>query len=414
MIETDILIIGGGASGLFASLILKDAGKEVIIVESQNRIGKKLLTTGNGRCNITNRKIKSPYKMYHSDNPDIIAKVLDKFGVDDTINLFSYYGLPIVELEKGKMYPMSLQASSVVDIFLLNLEERKIPVYLNSKVIDIKKDKKGFIVETDNEENHYFKCNKILVACGGKTAPNTGSDGSLYGILERLGHRFIPTLPSIVQLKLDYEHLKSISGVRFDCLATIYVDNELRRQEFDEILFTDYGISGPAIYLLSREASVGTSRNLPVNIKLDLFSHISEKELAEMLANRFAIMSERSIANGLIGLVHKKLIPALLKDSGINVLHKPCESLTHKELKKLTKTLKNWTFKCTGTLGFTNAQAMIGGVDTRDINPDTLESKLVKGLFFAGEVMDVDGDCGGMNLQWAWSSAYVASINMTK
>ena len=128
MIKTDILIIGGGASGLFASLVLKDNGKNVVVVEGQNRIGKKLLTTGNGRCNITNRRIKPPYTMYHSENPEIITKVLNQFGVDDTINLFNYYGLPIIELEKGKMYPMSLQASSVVDIFLLNLEEKGIQV----------------------------------------------------------------------------------------------------------------------------------------------------------------------------------------------------------------------------------------------------------------------------------------------
>lgn len=414
MIKTDILIIGGGASGLFASLVLKDNGKNVVVVEGQNRIGKKLLTTGNGRCNITNRRIKPPYTMYHSENPEIITKVLNQFGVDDTINLFNYYGLPIIELEKGKMYPMSLQASSVVDIFLLNLEERGIPVYLNSKVIDIQKQQHYFLIETNNEENRYFKCKKVLVACGGKTAPNTGSDGSLYTVLERLGHRFIPTLPTIVQLKLDYEHLKSISGVRFDCLASIYVNGVLMRQEFDEVLFTDYGISGPAIFLLSREASVSSNRNLPVTIELDLFSEFSDKELENFLINRFAVMTERTISNSLIGMVNKKLIPALLKDSGITDLHKSCDKLTHKELKNLVKTMKHWRFKCTGTLGFNNAQAMIGGIDTKDINPDTLESKLVKGLYFAGEVIDVDGDCGGMNLQWAWSSGYVAAIHMSK
>lgn len=409
MITTDSIIIGGGASGVLASLVASDLGANVSIVEGQNRILRKVLITGNGRCNISNKNIVYPYRNFHSNNKEFYQKILDKFTVNDTVELFYIYGLPIIQTREGKMYPQSLQASSVIDLLLLNLEERNIPVYLNNKVNSIIKKDNKFIIRTDN---NLFEAKKILIACGGKANPNTGSDGSIFTILKKLGHNIIKPLPSIVQLKLDYEHLKAISGVRFDALASVIVDGEVKRKEFDEVLFTDYGISGPAILQLSREASIGLDKNKDVKIVLDLFPHHSEDELKEILDIRFSLFSHRSIFQFLIGFIHKKLITALLKDLGLDSIHKTCFSLTHKEKVNLIKLLKNWEFKCIDTNGFINAQTTIGGVDTNEVSSETLESKLIKGLYFSGEVLDVDGDCGGYNLQWAWSSGYVAGSNL--
>ncbi|QVK17383.1 NAD(P)/FAD-dependent oxidoreductase [Mycoplasmatota bacterium] len=414
MISTDVLIIGGGASGLLAGLAACDLGKQVVIVEGANRIAKKILTTGNGRCNITNHKIKMPYQTFHGQNPTFFQSVLNQFTVEDTINLFNIYGLPLTTLNDGKMYPKSLQASSVVNLFLMNIEERDIPVYLNSKVINIKKQNNKFLVESTNSDNQYFLANKVLIACGGSAAPNTGSDGSINRIIKQFGHNIIKPLPTIVQLKLEYKHLKAISGVRFDALASIMVNQEMKRQEYDEVLFTDYGISGPAILQLSRYASVGLSHNQEVKISLDLFSKQSKQEMKDYFDARFALFGHRTVFQSLIGVLHKKLIPVILKNSGITDIHKTCDSLTYQEKIKLYQTLKNWTFICNGTNGFKNAQSTIGGVDTTEVYDKTLQSKLVEGLYFSGEVLDVDGDCGGYNLQWAWSSGYLAGKNMSE
>lgn len=414
MIRTDIMIIGGGASGIFAALIAHDLGANVCLIEGQNRLAKKLLATGNGRCNISNQKIKMPFVNYHSNNKSFYQKVLNKFTVKDTVAQFNYYGLPITSLADGRMYPESLQASSVIDLLLLNLEERKIPIYLESKVTKINKLNDEFIVEVNNDNNNLFSARKLLIACGGMASPHTGSDGSIYDILRSLGHKINQPLPTIVQLKLTYNYLKSISGVRFDALAKVCVDGIIKRQDYDEVLFTDYGISGKAILQLSHEASIALHKKQDVKIRIDLFPHLSEEELKNILDTRYELFSHRSIYQVLIGFIHKKLIPVILKDSEIIDIHKTCYSLTYQEKLRLKQNLKNWTFTCIDTNGFKNAQGTIGGVDTGNINSETLESKIVKDLYFAGEVIDVVGDCGGFNLQWAWSSGYIAGSNLVK
>lgn len=402
------IVIGGGSSGMLAAIVAKDYGQDVAIIEGGNRVGRKLITTGNGRCNITNRRIKPPYENYHSSNQGFYQSVLDQLTVDDTIGLFYSLGLPIIELTKGRMYPQSLQASSVVDILRLNIEERNIPVYLDTKVTDITKDESNnqFVIETSGEIPTFY-AEKVIVAAGGVSVTRTGSDGSMHEILTKFGHRITPLLPTIVQLKLDYPRLAAVSGVRFDALAKVSVDGEVMRSSLDEVLFTQYGISGPAIYDICRAASVGTYEKKKVYIHLDLFPERSMDELIDFFEGHFAMFSHRTLNNALNGIVDKKLIPALLKDAGIDNIHLPVIELEYYERLRFYQLLKDWTFICYDTNGFPNAQATIGGVDTRDVDPDTLESKLIKNLYFSGEILDVDGDCGGFNLQWAWSSGYV-------
>ena len=413
MIHHDLIIVGGGASGLFAAINAKDLGLDVAIIESNDRVGKKILTTGNGRCNISNNTISFPFFNYHSENSGFFTKALSSLSVEDTKNIFLSLGLPIIELKNGKLYPKSLQASSVVDILRLALEDRSIPLYTECKVKSIHKDKK-FKLSTSNEDKKLFTCNKLILACGGKSAVKTGSDGTGYNLAKSLGHSIINTIPGIVQLKLNSPYLKSISGVKFDGFATLLVDDEPIRKEFGEILFTDYGISGPPILQLSGHASKALLNNKKVEILVDMMPEEDYKEIGNFIECHFGLLSHRPVIDSLIGVVNKKLIPTILKASNITNLHMPCYELTWEDKKNLINILKSWKFTCVDTNGFNQAQVTIGGINTKEVNSDTLESKLVKNLYFSGEILDVDGDCGGFNLQWAWSSGYFVANNIAK
>lgn len=413
MIYHDVVIIGGGASGLTAAITAKDFGLDVAIVEGTDRIGKKILTTGNGRCNITNSLIGFPFTNFHSMNDGFFIKTLSKFSVEDTKAFFLNLGLPIIELEKGKNYPQSLQASSVVDILKMAIDEREIPVYNSFKVKSIHKSKGKFTLSTGNEDSTVIKCKKLIMACGGKSAPKTGSDGFGYTLAKSLGHSIIEPNPAIVQLKLSHNKLKALSGIKFNGYAEVLCNEKSIRKDFGEILFTDYGISGPPILQISREASLNCFKGENVKIVVDMMPDKSLKELEDFLEGHFAMLSCREVINSLIGVINKKMIPILLKEAGIEDLHKPCYELTWKEKKALVKLMKSWEFKCIGTNGFQAAQVTTGGINTKEVDPETLESKFVDNLYFCGELLDVDGDCGGFNLQWAWSSGFTAALSCT-
>ncbi len=407
----DLIIVGGGASGIMAAIMAKDLGIDVAILESNDRIGKKILTTGNGRCNITNKNIN--VLRYHSENKTFFNKVFENFTLKNTVEFFNSIGLYLVTLDSDKMYPMSLQASSVLDVFRFALEEREVPIYLNHKVKEINY-KNKFIIDCVNEEN--FICNKLLLCTGGKSAPKTGSDGSGFTLAKKLGHSIVNPIPALVQLKLNHSKLKALSGVKFDGNAHIYVNDKLRRSEFGEVLFTDYGISGPPILQLSRIASYNLSKGKDISLKIDMMSNFSKDELKDFLENHFGTYSYRSVHDALIGIINKKIIPIILKEANIDNIHKPCWSLEWEEKEMLLSLLKEWTFKVSGTNSFDNAQVTAGGVDTKEVDENTLQSKIVPNLYFAGEILDVDGDCGGFNLQWAWSSTSVVikSLKMSE
>jgi predicted Rossmann fold flavoprotein len=406
----DILIVGGGAAGIAAAIASRDMGMDVAIIEGSDRIGKKLLSTGNGRCNISNTDL-NPSK-YHSENPSFPGHILDRFGYNDTLDFFSLLGLPLTALEVGKVYPLSLQASSVLDIFRLALDERGISVYLDSKVKEVKRLKKGFRLVTNAGE--VFECSRLIICCGGKSFPASGSDGSGFTLAKQLGHSIVKPIPSLVQLKLRYDHLKALSGVKFDGYAKVLSREGESGQEYGEILFTDYGISGPPVLQLSRKASYALSKGEAVHIIADMMPGMTSPQLEEFLENHFATFSYRSVMNSLIGVVNKKLIPIILREAGIRDIHKPCVELTVMEKRKLYGVMKAWSFEVYDTNSFKNAQVTAGGVDTREVFEDTLESRIVPDLYFAGEVLDVDADCGGFNLQWAWATGYIAAMSSAK
>ena len=401
----ELIVIGGGAAGIMAAITAKDLGVDVAIIEANDRIGKKILATGNGRCNITNSYATAD--RYHSENYDFYAPVLNAFDTASTKIFFNSLGLSLIELEEGKLYPMSLQASSVLDIFRLTLEEKSIPIYVNNKVKNICISKNSFKIVTVSEE--IFYSTKIILAAGGSAAPKTGSDGNGYSLAKQLGHNVIKPLPALVQLKLDHHSLKALAGIKFDGTVSVFTNGKCLRKEPGEVLFTDYGISGPPILQVSRAASYELSKRKNVALLLDMFPAMEEAELIAFLENHWGTFSYRSVHDSLIGIINKKLIPIVLKEAKISSIHKPCMDLTWEEKKSLIKLFKSWEFIVSATNIFGDAQVTAGGVDTLQINSETLESKLVKNLYFAGEIVDVDGDCGGFNLQWAWSSGYISA-----
>ncbi|WBW97637.1 NAD(P)/FAD-dependent oxidoreductase [Oceanirhabdus sp. W0125-5] len=402
----DIIVIGGGASGIMASLVAKDMGSDVAIIEHKDRVAKKILVTGNGRCNISNNSID--INNYHtSSSKELIKNILSNFSLNDTKDFFKSIGLNLTLLENDKLYPLSLQASSVVDLLLFSLNDKSIPLYLNTQVFDISKKDNKFLIVTNNEE---YSCNKLIIATGGKSYPKTGSDGSGYKYAKIFKHNIVKLMPAIVQVTLNYPKLKALSGVKFNGNATVFVNKKMIRSEYGEILFTDYGISGPPILQLSGIIS----RNSNCTIDLDLFPEMSIDNLSDFLESHWGIVGYRSIHDSFIGLLNKKLIPIFLKDCGIHNIHKPCWEITSDEHNVIINTLKSWKFIATGTKSFDSAQVTSGGVSLDEINPVTLESTKEKNLFFCGEILDVDGDCGGYNLQWAWSSGAVAGKNASK
>jgi predicted Rossmann fold flavoprotein len=419
-----LFIIGAGAAGLMAAVTARDLGIDSAILESNDRIGKKILTTGNGRCNITNESTATGTDeavalslKYHSNQAGFALPVLQQFGIRQTIDFFSMLGLPLVSLEDGRMYPMSLQAASVLDIFRLALEDRNVPVYFKNKVLDIKVSVEHprftIVCQTEEEKQAVYTSEYLFLCTGGLTAPNTGTDGSGYTLAQHMGHTLIDPVPAIVQLKLQYPHLKALSGIKFEGLAHIIVNGETIRSEYGEILFTDYGISGPPILQLSRKAAYNLGKGESVTLSLDLMPARSEDEVVEFLEMHWGAFGHRTVADSLIGVINKKLIPVLLKEAGMDQVQLLCQELTGESKKSFYRLMKRWDFIVTDTNSFTNAQATAGGIDTTELKVGTLESKLIPGLYLAGEVMDVDGDCGGYNLQWAWSSGYVAAVALS-
>lgn len=414
MIYHELIVLGGGASGLMASVAARDFGLDVAIVEGTDRVGKKILTTGNGRCNITNSLIAFPFLNYHSNNDGFYCKALNSLSVEDTKAFFLNIGLPIVELTKGRNYPQSLQASSVVDVFRFALEDKSIALYNSFKVHRIEERKGKYILHSKDENMEPISCKKLIIATGGKSAVPTGSDGSGYKLAENLGHSIINQSAAIVQLKLEHPALKALSGIKFDGFAEVVSDGISLRKEFGEILFTNYGISGPPILQISREAVRRAESGNDVKIIVDLTPDKSQEELEAFLEGHFAMIGHRKVIDSLVGVVNKKLIPILLREAGIRDTQKAAYDLTWKEKATLYKLFKHWEFKCIGGNGFNAAQVTVGGVNTKEVNPETLESKLKKNIYFCGEVLDVDGDCGGFNLQWAWSSGFLAALSCSK
>lgn len=398
----DIAIVGGGASGMVAAISAARAGVKVVILEHMDRIGKKILATGNGKCNYTNED--QSLEHYRGEHPEFILPVMEQFGFEKTVSFFEELGI-YPKVKNGYYYPASEQAASVLDVLRMELDYLKIEVSLECEVLKVKKTENFFEITTGCGQ---FFAKKLLFSTGLKASPKTGSDGSAIPHIEKLGHHFKDIVPALVQLQGKQPFFKALAGIRAEINANLYINDAYVTSEKGELQLTDYGISGIPVFQLSRFASKALHRKEKVMVLLDFAPQMGGKELFRLLEKRMHVFGkEKTASEALIGLFNKKLIEVLLKESQIKSDAKAI-TLSRSDISRLGKKIKEFRVDVIGTKPFEQAQVCAGGVATEEICANTLESKLVKGLYFAGEVIDIDGTCGGYNLQWAWSSGYVA------
>ncbi|MDY5881833.1 MAG: NAD(P)/FAD-dependent oxidoreductase [Roseburia sp.] len=406
--DYDVLIIGGGASGLVAAISAARCGAKTVILEHMDRVGKKILATGNGKCNYTNSK--QGITKYRGDDPAFVLPVFEQFGFEETVTFFENLGIS-PKIKNGYYYPASEQAASVLDVLRMELSYQKVAIETDCTITSISKKKDGFEVSTNLG---CFCAKKILFSTGLKASPKSGSDGSAIPYIEKLGHHFADIVPALVQLQGKQPFFKALAGIRAEIQANLYINGAFSTSESGELQLTDFGVSGIPIFQLSRFASKALKQKKEVYILLDFQPSLGKKALKQLLSERMHLFGKNKTAEeSLIGLFHKKLIPVLLKESQI-ALHVPAKDVTESQLDVLSNTIKKLRVDVIGTKSFEQAQVCAGGVKTAEIDAKTLESKVVPGVYFAGEVIDIDGTCGGYNLQWAWSSGYVAGKHMAE
>ncbi len=404
MKKLKVIVIGGGASGMLSACVAAQNGANVTILERNNRVGKKILATGNGRCNYTN----TTANVTDYNNQEFVSYGLSVFTPSRTMDFFKELGIePKVEKE-GKAYPLSEQASSIIDVFLYELNRLNVNIVTEAKVISVIRRKSSFTVYL--EDGTSFDGDKVILATGGKAMPKSGSDGSGYQLAEDLKHNITKVFPALVKLKLDSPYLKHLQGIKMPTRVSLVHKGETLQTEEGDVLFGNYGISGPTILQLSRQAMNLYNKGEKVYIKLQLVQQLNKKEVAE----RFSNSKEKAVDFSLVGLINKRYISAIIKEAKIEKQNTLVKDLSTKQLEKLIDLLFDWRFLVTGSKSFNDAQVTAGGVSTKEINEQTMESKIVKGLFITGELQDIDGRCGGYNLQWAWSSGYLAGVNASR
>lgn len=392
----DIIIAGGGASGLAAAIEAKrtDKAKRVAVLEHLPRVGKKILATGNGRCNLGNLNAQShPYS-----NADFTAPIMSQYSAQSLIEFFESIGLYVRSDSEGRLYPHSNTAAAVLDALRFECENLGVELICGCKVTAIKKEK-NFVI------NGEYLAQKVIIACGGKSAPSQGSDGSGYPLLKGLGHRITPLAPSLVQLVTDTAKTKALKGVRAAASLTLSTGGSSK----GEILFTDYGISGIAAMDLSRFVKGDTDAQISLDFACDYSSEKLEAAIMSIAKHNPSL----PIDNLLSGFVPKALSTAITK-SALGYLPKSAAEIGKKQAKRIAEEMKSFTVALKGTKSFSDAQVTKGGADVSQFNKETLESKLYQGLYACGEILDVDGACGGFNLAWAFTSGRAAGKNAAR
>jgi len=399
-----MIIIGAGAAGLCAAITAARAGQSVTLLEQNTKIAKKILVSGNGKCNIDNKYIDS--RRFHSQNPSFIEDVLTAYGFDVVEKFFTSIGLELIEGKEGKIFPMSLQASSVVELLEYEAKRAGVEIFCDCTVTSIDKNADTFTVET-SQGSKISK--KLLLTSGSPAAPQLGGSNSGYAFAAKMGHSLVPRHPSLVQLCSEENWVKGASGVKVAGLAQLYANGEYITEKKGDLLFTNYGISGLAILDLSREVSTRLANFDYCELNLDLMPELSKEKLTNLLLSRIKKESEKPLALWLQGIINKKLISIILEQSKCKVRVE--DQLNRKEINKLVHTIKNLKLSINDTKGFAGAEVATGGIDTTEVNPKTMESKLVPNLYFAGEILDVDGDRGGFNFHFAWVTGMRVGTN---
>lgn len=398
----DVIIIGGGAAGLCAAVYLKQKHpeKSVRILEALPRVCKKLSLTGNGRCNITNKNIE--LSRYHGENVNFCEYAFSKYSGALTENFFESIGLPII-FEGDKGFPQSLQASSVVDCLRFRAESLGIIIHTETKVNTIQISNGNYKIIANNMS---FFARNIIIATGLLSGgEKLGSDGSMLNLLKKAGFNTVATSPAIVQLKTETDIVKQLKGIKVNANASLKIGDRIIRTEYGEVLFCDYGLSGPPVMQISREVSRSREN---FTVTLDIMPQTDFNALIDILKRRAENLKHLNLDEFFTGFFQKRLGQVILKVSGCK-LNDSVKMLDKNVIKKVATTIKNFSFNVTGTTGFANSQVTAGGLDTAQFSSTTMESKTNKGLYAIGEILDIDGDCGGFNLQWAWSSAMCAA-----
>lgn len=399
----DVIIIGAGASGLMAAAAAASKGARVALLEHKDDIGKKILATGNGRCNFTNTDMS--VNKFHGSKA-LIKNGLSQFNYADAIRFFKELGIPAYD-NAGYIYPNSRQAASVVAAFRMELMRLHVDVKTGINITDIKPadDRTGYCIQTDKGS---FKSKRLIIACGLTASPKLGSDGSLFRQIEALGHHIQKPLPALCGFSCDGLNFKKITGVRCDATVASVIDSQMTEQNTGELQLADYGISGIPVFQISSLMSRALDKGQRVEVIIDFLPAFSDDELNGYIKDRSITTTDnRSLNEMLNGLLNNKLLLELIHKSGVSP-DKKGRLLTDDNCKSLTRSIKHTAVSVKKPRGVEFAQVCAGGICTKEIDVRTLESKIHPGLYFCGELLDVDGICGGYNLQWAWTSGYIA------
>ncbi len=404
--DRKIAVVGGGAAGMMAAVQAAKAGARADLYERNDRVGKKLLATGNGKCNFSNRNMNRD--AYYGSAVSFYEKLFSRFGVSETIDFFSQRGM-LIKDRNGYLYPLSEQASTVLDILRFSLEKYDIRVFTGCKITQIRRDKKtgGFRMVCGSKTYSY---DAVILACGGMAAPGTGSDGIGYALAKDLGHHVTEIVPALVQLRCQGDFWKSAAGVRTEAELTLLVDGVKRKAVRGELQLTDYGISGIPVFQFSREAAYAILHKKRVTVEIDFLPGFDREAYGRFWEERFRQLSMKgqTLEQFLTGISNKKINQLVIKTAGCKPSDE-VERLSEEKRRKLAALYRRFKVTVSGSNGFEQAQVSAGGIPAEELT-DRLESKLVPGLYFAGELIDMDGVCGGYNLQWAWTSGAIAGM----
>ena len=405
---TKVAIIGGGAAGLLAGIAAAQNGAQVTILEKMRLPGKKIMITGKGRCNITNACEIPEFIKNIPGNGRFLNSALHRFTNDDIVLLLESHGLQTKVERGGRIFPVSDKAKDVVDTLVRIFTEAGGKLQLDTKVIEIlAKDGQVTGVKTISG---VYPADAVILAAGGASYPGTGSDGGGANLAAKLGHKIVPLRPSLVPLESDYAYVDDLQGLSLrNVQGTLTADGEKIGSEFGEMLFTHFGVSGPIILSLSNLAAKALDEGKEVELHIDLKPALSEEKLDARIQRDFTQYSKKQLANGMKDLLPQRLIPVVCDMAYLDE-EKFINQISREERHRLLAALKNFCVPITSTRPLAEAIVTAGGVSVKEINPKTMESKLIRGLHFAGEVMDVDGYTGGYNLQAAFSSGHAAGM----
>lgn len=401
--HTDCIILGGGAAGLTACALLAEKGLRIALVERLDRVGKKLLSTGNGRCNLSNEDMNPAY---YGEAAGFVSKVYERTPPQEVRAFFDRLGL-MTACEDGRIYPRTMAAASVLDVLRAAIDRENVTIFTGEKAVSVSPSRRGgFSVQLESGEGLFAPW--VICAMGGSAAPSMGTDGSGVSLLGALGHEITPLYPALVQLKCDHRALKSLKGVRVQAALSLDVDGKTAAKETGELLFADYGVSGVCVFQLSRYAAKALAEKQTVSLRVNLLPELPESALGAWLDQRIARCGSAPASALFTGVFHRLLAQAILREADVP-LEQPAAVLDNAQRATLIRAISAFSLPVTGTQGFASAQITRGGIALADVNPHTMSSQLYDGLYILGETLDVDGPCGGYNLHFAFASALTAA-----